>query len=340
MRWLGVLAAAMIALPTYAAEPDFAASSAAFEPVTPSAGSVVSYTVTIANTGGDSSYTRVVTSLPPGYLIRANGDCATVALDGGRLVWHEGSVPAGARKECRLDVLTRPDAAGSIATLATEITTPPSGYFRLEAKPTLVSLPVANTLYVGPIGITPAGMVTLALLALAGVGAAFCAYKLDWDRKRTRLAVGAWIANVTSVGFLLYFVSLAHNDFRSYTDYRETSCLIVDSAIRSIQSSNRSDKASTYAPEFAVRYDALGAETYSIASLPETSLTTGSAVPSQQTVERFANGSVHPCWFDPDDLQRVLLIRGPGGAYFFVLLPLVVLALASWIVIGVVRSKA
>lgn len=339
MRWLGFLAAAMLALPTHAAEPRFVASSVVFEPVTPSAGSVVSYTVTIANTGDDSPYTRIVTSLPPGYLIGADGDCATAALDAGRLVWHEGSMPAGARKECRLEVLTRSEAAGSIATLATEITTPPSGYFRIEAKPTLLTVPAANTLYVGPIGITPAGLATLALLGLAGVGAVFCAHKVHWDRKRMRLAVGAWIAIVTSVGFLFYFVSLAHSDLRSYTDYRETSCQIVDSVIRSIQSSGKSDEASTYAPEFAVRYDALGVATYSIASLPETSLTSGSSAPSQQTVERFAKGSVHPCWFDPDDLRKVLLIRGPGGAYFFVLLPLVVLVLASGIMIGVVRSS-
>src|SRR5512143_2145137 len=127
MRWLSLLLATMIALPAHAAEPDFATSSATFDPPLVVAGDIVRYTVMIANTGADSTYTRIVTTLPHGYFIRAEGDCAAAPRTDDRLVWHEGGFAAGARKECRLDILTRPDAAGTIATLATEITTPPSG---------------------------------------------------------------------------------------------------------------------------------------------------------------------------------------------------------------------
>jgi hypothetical protein len=43
--------------------------------------------------------------------------------------------------------------------------------------------------------------------------------------------------------------------------------------------------------------------------------------------ERFPVGSEHPCWYDRHDPKTVVLVRGPGGAYFFALLPLPVLAL-------------
>ncbi|MGE4081273.1 MAG: hypothetical protein AB7F22_37640 [Reyranella sp.] len=329
----------MIVVPVQAAEPDFTTSSATFEPVPAISGSLVRYTVVVSNTGGDSSYTRITIALPPGYLIATSDDCAAATPSGGRLLWYEGRFAAGARQECRVTLLPRPDAAGTIATLATEIATPPSGYFRLEARPTLVAPPNPDTVYLGPLGITPAGVATLGLLTLAAVGAAALAMKTRPDRAGMRLSIGAWIAIVTSIGFLVYFASLARNDLRSHTEFQETSCVIVDSSIRAFKSSGK-NSGSTYAPEFAVRYDARGVETYSVASPPATSVSVGWIGSSQQALERLAVGSTQPCWFDPNDVKIVLLDRGPGGAYFFALLPLLVLALGSWMLAGALRSRS
>src|SRR5207247_8052405 len=136
---------------------------------------------------------------------------------------------------------------------------------------------------------------------------------------------GAWIAIVTSIAFLLYFLRLARNDLRSYTDYRQTACLIVGSAIRAFQGSGESSGSSKYAAEFAVHYDAFGAKTYGVASPPVTSVSFGSIGSSQQKLGRLAIGSSRPCWFDPNDVKTVLLERGPGAAYFFAVLPLITL---------------
>lgn len=333
------LASLMMAFPARAAEPDFTTSQATYAPEPAMAGGVVGYVVTIANTGGDSRYTRIVVALPQGYFIGSGGDCARAEPgDDGRFVLYEGSFLAGARKQCRISILPRPDAAGSIATLAAEITTPPAGYFRLEARPTLASPPHPDTVFVGPIGITPAGMVTLALLALAVVGALGVARTARRDGGLgRRMSVGAWIAIVASIGFLIYFASLAREDLRSYSDYRETACVIVDSSIRAFKSSGKS-QSSTYAPEFVVRYDANGTETYSVATPPATSLSVGWIGSSEKAIARRAIGSTQPCWLDPANVKTVMLDRGPGGAYFFALLPLLVLALAGWMLAKGLRA--
>lgn len=322
-----------------AAAPDFTTSTATYAPEPAVAGSVVRYDIAIANTGGDSRYTRIAVALPPGYFIGSAGDCAAAQPgDDDRFVLYEGSFPAGARKHCQVSVLPRPDSAGSIATLAVEITTPPAGYFRLEARPTLAGPPHhPDTVFMGPIGVTPAGMVTLGLLAVAVVGALAVS-------RRTRGAgavvrpVGAWIAFVTSIGFLVYFASLAREDWRSYSDYREISCVIVDSSIRAIKGSGR-NPSSTYAPEFVVRYDANGTETYSVATPPSTQVSVGWIGSSQKTLERMAIGSTQPCWVDPANVKTVMLQRGPGGAYFFALIPLLMLALAGWMLAKAWRAQ-
>jgi hypothetical protein len=328
----------MITLPVHAAEPDFTTSSVTFDPMPAVAGSIVRYTVTVANTGGESSYTRIVVTLPHGYLIATSDDCATATPSDSRLTLYEGRAAAGMRKECGVTILPHPESAGTIATLAVEITTTPSGYLRLEARPTLVAPPNPDTVSLGPIGVTPAGLVTLAVLALGVIGAMGLARMTRHDREKMRASVGGWIAVVMSIGFLLYFASLARDDLRSYTDYRETFCLIVDSSIRAFKSSGK-NSGSTYAPEFVVRYEAQGVETYSVASPPATSVRVGWIGSSQQTLERMAIGSSQPCWFDPNDVKKVLLDRGPGAAYVFALPPLLLLALGGWMLRGALRSR-
>ena len=37
-----------------------------------------------------------------------------------------------------------------------------------------------------------------------------------------------------------------------------------------------------------------------------------------------------PCWFDPDNVNDVIVVRGFGGAYVFAVLPLALLALGVY----------
>ncbi len=338
LRWLGLILAAVIAGPAFAAEPDFSTSTVIHEPVKVVAGDVVRYTVTVTNTGGDAGYAGVTTALPRGYFIRASGDCATATPDEGRrLSWQQGRFATGATRQCQVDVLTRRDAAGTSAPFVTEISMVPSGYHRVEAAPVLATPPHPNIVRTGAVGITRAGLVVIALLGIALVGAVIV---MAATRSGGRtIALGAWLAVVISVGFLFIFVGLAHNDLRSYTDYRETSCSIFDSTIRAVQGSGNRSRSNTYAPEFAVRYAALGTEIYASAEPPASAVSFGWIGHSQRELDRFAVGSVQPCWFDPDDVRTVLLTRGPGGAYLFALLPLAALIVFTWVLLASLRPN-
>jgi hypothetical protein len=325
------------------AQPNFTTSTATFEPAKPVAGDVVRYTVTVTNRGSATSYSRVHSRLPPGFFIRAEGDCAGASIEDNGLVWFEGAFPAGATRRCIVHTLTRRDAAGTYAVLATEVNSPPGNYHRFEAMPELRSPPDPNAVRVGPVLVTRVGLVVLGVLALFIVGipavgalARRAEKELPPDaRGRAGIAIGAWTATVACLGMLGFFAAMGYGDWRAYSTYRETSCTIVDSTIRAIESSKR--EGSTYAPLFALRYDIAGEKIYSSGYSTPTSLTSSSIGSAQAARERFYVSSVHPCWYDPDDPRTVLLDRRPGGMYFFVLLPLGALAFALVLLWGCIR---
>jgi len=341
MRYFALPFALLLAGAAHAAEPDFSESAASYEPATVVAGDVVHYTVTVRNSGGDSAYARVKTELPLGYFIRAIGDCEAARPDGSdrSLLWHEGAFAGGSVKQCRIDLLSRREAAGTLAPLATAITTLPAGYFRVEAAPELGSEAVANAIPLGPVLVTPAGLAVFAFLAL-GLGGWRALRQLRPAGRRRGAVLGAWLACTVAAGFLLFFASLAIGDARSYWAYRETSCTIFDSAIRTFQGTGKSARSSTYSPVFAVRYEAAGVETYSSAFPPPSAVNLGWIGWSQRALDSYPDGSVHACWFDPDDVKTVLLERGPGAAYLFALLPLAVLVLSLGVLGSALRSSA
>lgn len=340
MRWAALLFATMIYGSANAAPPDFLTSNAVYVPTPTVAGDVLHYTVTVTNTGDDSAYARIKTTLPQGYFIRTDGDCGAAIpdQDSRGMVWHEGVFSTKSNKRCQIDLLTRREAAGTLAPLVTEITTLPAGYLRLETMPELTAPVDPNAIRVGPVNITRAGLVLLAFLIFVVAGAATIARIARRSGGQPRAALGAWLAVATAMGFLLYFVGLAIGDVRTYTAYRETTCTIFDSAIRSFQGTGKSSQSNTYTSVFAVRYDVLGTETYSSTFPPITAVSLGWIGYAQQNIERFPDGSVHPCWFDPDDVKTVLLERGPGAAYLFALVPLLVLIYGLWMLLAALRK--
>lgn len=339
-RLLALTLASALAGAAHAAEPDFSTSTASHEPAQVIAGDVIRYTVVVRNSGGDGAYARIATTLPQGYFIRADGDCDAAQInDDRKLVWHEGSFAAGSAKRCRIDFLTRKVAAGTFAPLATEITTVPGGYLRIETSPELASPADPSAIRVGPVNVTQAGLAVLAFLALVLAGAAIV-MRIGKQRSGSLVTpLRAWFAVATAVGFLIYFLTLARDDLRSYTDYQKTSCFIFGSTIHAFPGTGKSAGSSTYKPDFAVRYDAFGAEIYSTASPPPTAVSSGRIGFSQRRIERFAVGSVQPCWFDPKIVKTVLLERGPGGAYFFAIIPLVVLICGWWMMVAMLRPR-
>jgi hypothetical protein len=328
------------------AQPDFSTSRGEVVPAAPYAGDVVRHVFTIINTGGTAGPVHVSTSLRRGFLIGAEGDCAPAQFESGDLTWHAGRFDAGATRRCTVTMLTRREAAGTFANVVTEIRVLPSGYHRVEAAAELGTRPDPNAIRVGPVMMMRAGMAVTALLALFLVGVPIVLVRAraqveaplaqaDKPRPSAGIFVGAWAAVVIAVGFLVYFGALAYQDWRAYSDYRETRCTVFGSEIDSFEHRTRSrDRDESFKPVFAVRYLVDGVETFSTGYTTPSALNFNSRAGAGSVFDRFAIGSTHACWYDPQDPRTVLLVRGPGGAYVFALLPLPVLLIGLSMLTG------
>jgi uncharacterized repeat protein (TIGR01451 family) len=344
MRRLMVMVMATLVGGAALAEPDFSASRGEVTPASPVAGDVVRYTITVTNADTAANYARVKSVLPNAYFIAAEGDCAKAqgARETGELVWHEGPFAANATRRCRVTVLTRREAAGTLASLATEITVPPSYYHRVDMPAELQTELDPNALRLGPVAVTRAGVAVLALLGVFAIGVPFVIARARKRDASVRLSVSAWSAVMIAVGFLVYFAVLGYGDWRTYADYRETRCTVFGSALQVFEGRTRPSTprpAASLKPVFAVRYAVDGVETYSSGYASPSAINFNSAAGTEAVFQRFATGSTHPCWYDPRDPKTVLLARGPGGAYLFALIPLPVLAIGLTLLRGGARRR-
>jgi hypothetical protein len=340
---------ALVVLSTAAmAQPNFTTSRGEVIPASPRAGDVVRHVVTLTNTGSPAT-ASVSSMLRRGFLIGTEGDCAPARFDdSGDLVWPNGNFDTGETRRCTLTVLTRRNAAGTLANVVTEIRVLPSGYRRVEAAAELGNVPDPNAIRVGPVLMTRAGLVVTSLLALFLVGVPIIMLRArakieaplatTITRTPTGILVGAWAAVLIAVGFLLFFVALARDDWRAYTDYRQADCTVFGSEVVSFESRSRS-RDQSYAPLFAMRYLVDGVETFSTGYTTASALSFNTRAGTGSMFDRFAIGTTHPCWYDPQDPKTVMLVRGPGGAYVFALLPIPVLAIGLSMLMGRRRRR-
>ena len=346
---LGLLAAGALCTGALA-QPNFSTSRGDVEPAAPYAGDVVRHVFTITNTGWTVGPVLIATSLNRGFLIGTEGDCARASVDNGVLRWHEGAFQNGETRRCTVIMLTRRNAAGTFANVVTEIRVIPSGYFRVEARAELGNPPDPNAVRVGPVMMTRAGMIVTALLALFVVGALVISLRSRVQPevplgqqplpRSTGILVGSWTAVLIASGFFIYFAALAREDWRAYSDYRETSCAVFGSETDSFESRSRSgDQEPSYKPVFAVRYLVDGVETFSTGYTTISAFNFNSRAGVGSVFERFAIGTTHPCWYDPQDPRTVVLVRGPGGAYVLALLPIPVLLIGLSGLSGARRRK-
>jgi hypothetical protein len=185
---------------------------------------------------------------------------------------------------------------------------------------------------------TRAGMIVTAFLVLMILGAVVIKLRPRFQAEAplgeqaspqsSGILLGSWAAVMIASGFLVYFAALAYQDWRVYGDYRETRCTVFGSEIQSFEHRSRSgdrERSESFRPVFAVRYLVDGVETFSSGYTTPSAVNFNSRAGAGSVFERFAIGSAHTCWYDPQDPKTVVLVRGPGGAYFFALLPIPVL---------------
>ena len=254
----------------------------------------------------------VSSSLRRGFLISAEGDCASAKFDdSGNLAWHSGRFNSGATRRCTLTVLTRRNAAGTLANVITDIRVIPSGFLRVEAAAELRSErdPERGPRRTcaddarrdgrdGAAGrVSPRHSDRSSSARGAKVEAPLAE---SATRTPTEIVVGAWAATVIAIGFLLFFVALAHEDWRAYADYRETRCTVFGSEVQSFESRSRSrNQEQSYKPLFAVHYPVDGVETFSAGYATSSALSFNTRADTGSVFDRFAIGTTHLCWYDP-----------------------------------------
>jgi hypothetical protein len=116
--------------------------------------------------------------------------------------------------------------------------------------------------------------------------------------------------------------------------YVEGRCQVLDKHI--VESPPREASNSTYRPEFLIRYTVDGRE-YQTWAYDAIRASTELRWPKQQVLERFTLGQEYPCWYDPSDPSRAILVRGYSYLSYVLLTGLAVLVFL--IAMGMARQR-
>jgi len=107
-------------------------------------------------------------------------------------------------------------------------------------------------------------------------------------------------------------------EWRVNHDFVEHTCVVLKERI----AENASDDGTTYRPEFLVRYDFDGAS-YVAWAYDITQAYSSGRAGKQTILDRFEVDHEYPCWYDPNDPRRVVLVRGyTWWLWVLLLLPL------------------
>lgn len=329
---------ALLAMPAAAAaQPDFSQTSITYEPAHVSEGDVVTFSVQLRNTGAEAaSHASVLVDLPLESLF-----VDVTGLDSalGRAVFDPIEkcisaavpLPVGATLPFQFRVVVPRDAGGNLLVPDVRVDYHFRGVnFRAGDPVEIDTAPGTGGVRVGGVRIAPAGLAVLAVLVLYPLLLAV----LPRGRRRR----GSIAMLVIAAGFLAMFAGLAWRDWQTLATWRAASCTILDTRLRlETTPSNlatgtppRRRENRTFKALVAVKYSAEGQEIISTGYDTGTRLSIGSGEDLQREYAHWKIGASVPCWFNPDDVRDVIVIRGFGDAYLFALLPLGLVALGVY----------
>jgi hypothetical protein len=343
-------------VPHAAAAPDFSTSTIAIDPATPREADVVTFRVTLRNSGPDDAGSVYVSLEWPlmGFFVDGTG------LDGAEIDHEARSLtlnvplPAGGEHRMAVRVLAPRDSGGDVLTLALRASHFASSTDHYDRASVTVDTRLADPgVPVGGVRVTRAGIAVLGVLGggvllwlVLRVAASTRPRSTSGTSNRSFLAsrVGpeaAAAALTISIGFWVLFGTMAWRDYRSLS-WPETTCTILGGRL-SAQSTTRSGTRTTggaprddtnYVPVLGLKYAANGHETFSSGYDTGSRLGIGGRGGRTSELAQWSVGSTTPCWYNPGDPLDVVVLRGFGGAYLFALLPMPVF----WV--GLVGARA
>lgn len=337
MAALAVLAV-LVAPSAAVAKPDFSQSTVTLEPASPQEGDVITWLVHVRNSGDEPApFTEVEFELPlEAMFVDVTGleglDAKVDPIE--KVIAVTIDLPAGADRRFSVRMVIPHDAGGRSLTPHLKVRYLHAGVeFYGGGDPVTIDTRIRNTgVVLGGVRFNPAALSVIGVLLLYPM-----LRVLTGSRKDAR---GPVLMIVVAVGFLSIFAAMAGHDYRTISAFRESSCTILDSRIRSetstssIPSPRGRTTNTSYEPLLAMRYAAAGLDVISTGYSTGSRLQIGRGASTIDEAARFTIGTRVPCWFDPDEPIRVVVLPGFGGAYFFALLPLAMLAGGVWALSG------
>lgn len=324
-------------------KPDFSTSSIALDPAAPKEGDIVTFRVHVRNSGDEPApFTEVELELPlEAMFVDVTGleglaDAKVDPVD--KVVTATVDLAADAERQFSVRMVVPHDAGGRSLIPHLKVRYAHAGVEFRGGEPVTIDTRVADTgVALGGVRFNPASLVLIGVLLLYPV-----LRVLTGSRKESK---GPALMVVIAVGFLSIFAGMAWHDWRTIGVFRESSCTILDSRLRSETSPSKISSArvrsqnTTYEPLLALRYVADGRDVIGTGYATGSRLQIGRGSSTISEYEQFKIGSEVPCWFDPADPSRVVVLPGFGGAYFFALLPLGLLVAGVWSLLGTRRRR-
>jgi len=259
-------------------------------------------------------------TLPPKALLAEAGADVAFDAENRMLRGQVTAAPGGAAIE-QITLIAGPDTDGTQFTVRVTIAGAEPTYL-VQTTAVEARRREGELIPLGPVSVSRAGVWVLGFLATGPLFLGGCAY-LAGRLSAMGFAAAAWAA----MGFLLAFAGLAREDARVLTDYVEAECTVTDAGRHSRTSGSGRHATQISEPFVAVRFDVKGSPVFGTGFDSGSHLRRGGSSWPTSQLANFGSGARAPCWYDPEDPARIVVVRGPGGAYLFALLPLGLLAL-------------
>jgi Protein of unknown function (DUF3592) len=352
VRWLlGLLLCTLAWLPGSLQAAPLPPPQITHVPAEVAAGDSVMFRITVAN--------PTAQTVSPMLFIDWPDAAYPIALDGlqqveydyaGRKLRGIVELPSGASRMVELRMLGARDAAGTRLNLTARLneSSTETDHWERHALE-LQRRPDTRGVLVGGLRVMPAAFVVLAwflaCLLLWVLLYVVAARRPATTRRVPGGAAGTTLALMLPVAFWLVFAEMAWRDWRILQHW--TACEATVLGGRLVEQANTptgtrpatsSSSRSSFTPELALRYQVDGRDQYSTGFDSGSSLRRGGRSGSAGQLANWQVGTKVPCWYDPAQPDNVVVERGFGGAYLFLLLTLPVFWLGLYLARRLLRG--
>jgi hypothetical protein len=237
-----------------------------------------------------------------------------------RVLQGQALVEPGGHKTVKFALMVAPDADGTRLSVRASVATEQSTYLVATAE-VQARRPVQETGANGTAGallVTTAGWWVLGFLLTGPLFVGVCALRGGPRPGVLGLAFAAW----AGVGFMLVLAAMARHDARLWFDYQKADCVVTDTGQHTRASGKGRHATNISEPFVALRFELGGQHLYGVGFDSGSHLRAGGHSWPAKELQSFGPGAAVPCWYDPQDPAHAIVVRGPGGAYLFALLPL------------------